>query len=132
MLVRYRGKNSLKLLLWFLFLQQALALKTTVAGVNEFYKKGCQEKSSPSTGGREDFCVSRSSPLTVSAPRFRLSGFALACLPFLWVSSFGGDDADQSQNLASDLVLGMSTMVLSEARGLSLFLVIRGGITCNG
>ena len=26
----------------------------------------------------------------------------------------------------------MSTMVLSEARGLSLFLVIRGGIACNG
>jgi hypothetical protein len=25
-----------------------------------------------------------------------------------------------------------STMVLSEARGLWLFLVIRGGITCNG
>jgi hypothetical protein len=55
----------------------------TTEPVNEFYKKGCQEKSSPSTGGREDFCVSRSSPLTVSAPRFRLSGFALACLPFL-------------------------------------------------
>jgi hypothetical protein len=26
----------------------------------------------------------------------------------------------------------MLTMVLSEARGLSLFLVIRGGIACNG
>src|ERR1035441_10683700 len=25
--------------------------------VNEFYKKGCQEKSSPSTGGREDCCL---------------------------------------------------------------------------
>jgi hypothetical protein len=24
-------------------------------GVNEFYKKGCQEKTSASTGGREDF-----------------------------------------------------------------------------
>src|SRR5271169_5625413 len=107
-----------------------------------FYPKGCQDQSSPSTGGREDFCleiqptdckcppislegfcsglsalpvgfifrwfykkgcsiqrdvktkvlprpeaekifVSRSSPLTVSAPRFRSRGFALACLPFL-------------------------------------------------
>ena len=38
--------------------------------VNEFYKKGCQEKSSPSTGRREDF-VSRSSPLHCkSASRF--------------------------------------------------------------
>jgi hypothetical protein len=25
--------------------------------VNEFYKKGCQEKNSASTGGREDFCL---------------------------------------------------------------------------
>ena len=25
--------------------------------VNEFHKKGCQEKSSPPTGGREDFCL---------------------------------------------------------------------------
>jgi hypothetical protein len=25
--------------------------------LNEFYKKGCQEKSSPSTGGREDFSL---------------------------------------------------------------------------
>ena len=25
--------------------------------LNEFYKKGCQEKSSPSTGRREDFCL---------------------------------------------------------------------------
>jgi hypothetical protein len=26
-------------------------------GVNEFYKKGCQEKNSPLTGKREDFCL---------------------------------------------------------------------------
>jgi len=39
--------------------------------INEFYQKGCQEKSSPSTGGREDF-VSRSSPLHCkSASRLR-------------------------------------------------------------
>jgi hypothetical protein len=25
--------------------------------VNEFYQKGCQEKNSPSTGGREDVCL---------------------------------------------------------------------------
>jgi hypothetical protein len=25
--------------------------------LNEFYKKGCQAKSSSSTGGREDFCL---------------------------------------------------------------------------
>ena len=60
----------------------------------EFYKKGCQEKSSPSTGGEKIF-VSRSSPLSVSAPDCRSRGFALACLPFLWVSSSGGDDANR-------------------------------------
>src|ERR1017187_8220769 len=37
---------------------QAITLKTPSPGVNEFYKKGCQEKSSPSTGGREDFVSS--------------------------------------------------------------------------
>jgi hypothetical protein len=37
---------------------------------NEFYKKGCQEKSSPSTGG--EFSFSRSSPL-----KFRFSEEAL-------------------------------------------------------
>ena len=36
--------------------------------------------------------ISRSSPLSVSAHRLRSKGFALACLPFLWVSSFFGDD----------------------------------------
>src|SRR5271169_6928153 len=43
----------------------------------------------------EKILVSRSSPLSVSAYRFRSTGFALACLPFLWVSSFGDDDANR-------------------------------------
>ena len=51
--------------------------------VNGFYKKGCQEKSFPSTGGREDF-VSRSSPLHCkSASRFAREVLLLSCLPFL-------------------------------------------------
>src|ERR1700730_6598519 len=50
--------------------------------VNEFYKKECQEKSSPSTGGREGF-VSRSSPLHCkSASRFGREGLLLSCLSF--------------------------------------------------
>ena len=36
--------------------------------LNELYKKGCQEKSFPSTEG--EILFSRSSPLTVSAPAF--------------------------------------------------------------
>ena len=44
----------------------------------------------------EKTLVSRSSPLSVSAHRLRSKGFALqACLPFLWVSSFGDDDANR-------------------------------------
>src|ERR1700746_2194886 len=50
-------------------------------GVKTFYKKECQEKSSPSTGGREDF-VSRSSPLhRQSASRFAREVLLLSCLP---------------------------------------------------
>ena len=44
----------------------------------------------------EKILVSRSSPLTVSAPpRLRSRGFALAYLPFPWVSSSGGDYANR-------------------------------------
>ena len=51
--------------------------------VKTFYKKECQEKSSPSTGGREDF-VSRSSPHHCkSASRFAREVLLLSCLPFL-------------------------------------------------
>jgi hypothetical protein len=42
--------------------------------VNEFYKKGCQEKSSASTGGREDFGL-EIQPTAVSAPPIRSRGF---------------------------------------------------------
>src|SRR6266550_4591942 len=67
--------------------------KSFLTGINEFYKKGCQEKSSASTGGREDF-VSRSSPLHCkSASRFAREVWLLSCLPFLWLSSSGGDHA---------------------------------------
>ena len=60
---------------------QAIALK---APVNEFYKKGCQEKSSASTGGRED-CGLEIQPTAVSvSPRFVREVFSLACLPFPW------------------------------------------------
>src|SRR6266851_9512602 len=63
--------------------------------VNEFYKKGCQEKSSPSTGGREGF-VSRSSPLHCkSASRLAREVLLLSCLPFLWLSLSGGDHANR-------------------------------------
>jgi hypothetical protein len=37
---------------------------------NEFYKKGCQEKTSPSTGGREDLCLEIQPTVGKRAPRF--------------------------------------------------------------
>ena len=45
--------------------------------------------------------------------------------------SADGDDAE-FERAASKLIACEATMVLSEARGLWLFLVIREGITCNG
>ena len=43
--------------------------------------------------------------------------------------SADGDDAIEFERAASELVASEATMVLSEARGLWLFLVIREGIT---
>ena len=50
--------------------------------VNEFYKKGCQEKSSSSTGGREDFCL-EIQPTDCKCPSIALEGFGsgLSALP---------------------------------------------------
>ena len=53
------------------------------------------KKKAPPRPEDEKILVSRSSPLTVSAPRLRSRGFALACLPFPWVSSSGGDYANR-------------------------------------
>jgi hypothetical protein len=72
---------------------RAIALKTPAASVNEFYKKGCQEKSFPSTGGRDSFLEIQ--PTDCKRPRFRPRGFALVCVPFLRGSSFAGDDANR-------------------------------------
>jgi hypothetical protein len=104
----------------------------TQSPVNEFYKKGCQEKSSPSTGEREDFGL-EIQPTAVSVPpdsleRFCSGLFAIRVVHLLMVTT-----PIESGNFGKRvLVSSVSTMVLSEARGLSLFLVIRGGITCNG
>src|SRR5216683_7743967 len=44
--------------------------KTLTQNLAEFYKKGCQEKSSPSTGRREDFCLEIQPTACECAPRF--------------------------------------------------------------
>ena len=95
-------------------------------------KRDVKKKSSASTGDERVF--SRSSPLVCkSASRFAREVWALTCWPSLWGSSADGDDANRVWKLGKRvLVSSVSTMVLSEARGLSLFLVKRGGIACNG
>jgi len=47
-------------------------------------------------------------------------------------SSAEGGNAVELCKSGKQAVLRWATMVLSEARGLGLFLVLRGGITCNG
>ncbi|SRR5216683_3215627 len=92
--------------------------------VNEFYKKGCQEESSAPTGGR-GVCL-EIQPTVVSL-RWR----SLADCPCSCVSSADGGDAIEFEKSGKPVRCLRSTMVLSEARGLWLFLVIRGGIACN-
>ena len=70
------------------------------------------------------FLFSRSSPL-----KFHFSGEAWLIAHAHKVSSADGDHAIEFERAASELVASEATMVLSEARGLWLFLVIREGIT---
>ena len=96
-------------------------------------KRDVKKKALASTGGREDFCLEIQPTVCKCAPRFAREVLLLACLPSLWGSSADGDDANRVWKLGKRvLVFSVSTMVLSEARGLSLFLVKRGGIACNG
>ena len=84
-------------------------------------KRDVKKKAPPRPEDRGSF--SRSSPLL-----FRYSeefGLLSILVSFLW----GWCQSSSVQDAASRTV---ATMVLSEARGLSLFLVIRGGIACNG
>jgi len=80
------------------------------ATVNEFYKKGCQEKSSASTGVE---ILSRDPAHGSFASREK---FGL--LSMLMSVSADGDDAVEFKRAASELVASEATMVLSEARGL--------------
>jgi hypothetical protein len=59
----------------------------------------------------EKIFVSRSSPLPVSVPLDSLERLVVACLPFPWLSSFGGDDANRV------LKLGKRTWYLNVNHG---------------
>jgi hypothetical protein len=84
--------------------------KITRNAIDEFYKKGCQGKSSPRPDAEKIF-VSRSSPLPVSVPLDSLERFVVACLPFPWLSASGGDDANRV------LKLGKRTWYLNVNHG---------------
>src|SRR6266568_1400439 len=94
--------------------------------VNEFYKKGCQEKTSPSTGERVS-CLDLQPTVYAIAPPIRSEVLLWTVLPsrgFLcrWRQCQSG-----RRDFASEIDVCVVIMVLSEARGLSLFLIIRGG-----
>src|SRR5260370_23100128 len=73
-------------------------------------KRDVKKKVSPRPDAEKIF-VSRSSPLPVSVPSIRSRGFVVACLPYPWLSSSGGDDADRV------LKLGKRTSYLSVNHG---------------
>ena len=73
-----RYLRLLGLFFWTLMLV-GLYSAFTDANVDEFYKKGCQEKTSPLTGKREDFCLEIQPTDSCSSIRSR---FDLACLFF--------------------------------------------------
>ncbi len=62
--------------------------------VNEFYKKGCQEKTSASTGGREDMCLDLQPTVCASAPRCA-QGFCSGWFSLPVVFAAGGDNANR-------------------------------------
>jgi hypothetical protein len=91
-------------------------------------KRDVKKKSSASTGG-EGIFLEIQPTVCKSASRFEREVFSLGCLPSLWGSSADGDDAHRVCRVGKRVLVSLvSTMVLSEAQGLSLFLVIRGGI----
>ena len=93
-------------------------------------KRDVKEKSSPSTGRREDFCLEIQPTACECAPRFAREGSSGLVCHFRGFHLPVVTTPIESQNLASGPGIWVSTMVLLEARGLSLFLVIRGGIAC--
>ena len=88
------------------------------------YKKGCQEKKLRLERRRDFFLEIQPTEVSTSLEKFGLL--------FILVSfSAAGDAAVEFKRAASELVASEATMVLSEARGLWLFLVIREGIGCK-
>jgi hypothetical protein len=88
-------------------------------------KRDVNKKTSPSAGSREIFCLDIQPTVCrwLSIAREVLLWIALPFPRFI----SGGDSARRFLKLGKRFN-SVATMVLSEARGLSLFLVLRGGI----
>jgi hypothetical protein len=69
-------------------------IAVTLRTLNELYKKGCQEQTSASTGGRDDFGLDLQPTVGVSAPRFA-EGFCSGRFALAVVFSAGGDNANR-------------------------------------
>ncbi len=100
------------------------SVKAAYRDLNEFYKKGCQEKTRPRPEWRLFLEIQPHCSFT-SLERFGLISILVSFSARVTMLSSWRER--QARRVASE-----ATMVLSEARGLWLFLVIRGGITCNG
>ena len=94
--------------------------------VNEFYKKGCQDKTSPSTGGMVRRLDLQPTVYVNASDR---SGFCSERFVLPLVVCRRRQCQSSLRDFASEI--GVVIKVLSEARGLSLFLIIRGGIACK-
>src|ERR1700719_2975607 len=77
---------------------------------DEFYKKGCQEKSFLPRPDAEKIFVSRSSPLPVSMPLDSLERVRRGLFAIPWLSSSSDDDANRVLDLASGPGIWVSTM----------------------
>src|ERR1022692_2029305 len=92
--------------------------------VGQVYIRGCQEHFSPSAGGA-GLVRDIQPPVTVEDARVVSCPWVIRSQQLHLVSS---DDANQFRNGIKPCGCTVSTMGLSEARGLVLFRVIRGGI----
>ena len=89
-------------------------------------KGDVNKKTSPSAGSREIFCLDIQ-PTVADSPSIAREVLLWLALPFPRFIFSSGDNARRLLKLGKRFN-SVATMVLSEARGLSLFLVLRGGI----
>src|ERR1700751_383506 len=104
---------------------KALPSSTSHCEIGSSIKRDVNKKASPSAGSREVFCLDIQ-PTICRWLSIAREGLLWIALPFPRFIS-RGDSARRFLKLGKRFD-SVATMVLSEARGLWLFLVLRGGI----